>query len=259
MDDLLNIALKAAKAAGDVIMKYYDNYKITYKEDKSPLTSADLASNEQIFLWLSQTKIPICSEEAILEFSKRDYASKFWLVDPLDGTKEFIARNGQFCVCIALIEFGRPILSVIYAPQDDEIFYSSGNNLVYKNGEIVKTKSQGLNYIFSGNYSHSSFVDNIAFKFNLEIKRCGSALKFCKLAQGIAALYPRFYNSYIWDIAAGDFLLTQSGGMIFSLKTNESLKYDKENLKNDFFLALNSTQIPNLHNITKFIQDSITF
>ncbi|OCR87601.1 3'(2'),5'-bisphosphate nucleotidase CysQ [Campylobacter fetus] len=253
MQELLNLSLKAAKAAGKAILRHYDNYDVTIKNDNSPLTSADLASNEAIFKELESSGIPICSEEKILDYKKRDGNSKFWLIDPLDGTKEFIAKNGEFCVCIALIDCARPILSVIYAPTSDEMFYSMGGSKVYKNGEILNSSYSEQNYIISGNFSHSKSVDIIANHFRLGILRYGSALKFCRLSEGKADVYARFCGSSIWDIAAGEFLLKESGGIVVSLQDEKELRYDKEDLRNDYFLALSKKEIPNLKNYLEFI------
>lgn len=256
MNELLDLALLAAKAAGAAILKHYEKYEITYKSDHSPLTSADLAANEVIFKILEKSNIPVCSEEQILDFKFRDFNSKFWLIDPLDGTKEFIAKNGQFCVCIALIEFGRPVLGVIYAPCTDEIFYSVGEGKVYKNGEQISTKPNSKN-IISGNSSYSKRNELIATKFGLNIIKCGSAIKFCRLAEGGASVYARFCASCLWDTGAGEFLLEQSGGVMVSLNDFKPLNYAKSETKNDYFLALNSSQAPNLDEYLKFIKPLI--
>lgn len=256
MNELLNIALQAAKAAGAAILKHYDNYDLTYKSDHSPLTSADLEANKAIFKILEKSNIPICSEEQILDFKFRDFNSKFWLIDPLDGTKEFIAKNGQFCVCISLIEFGRPVLGVIYAPCNDEIFYSAGDAKVYKNGKQISTKLSSKN-IISGNSSYSKNSELIAAKFGLNTIKYGSAIKFCRLVEGGAEVYARFCDSCLWDTAAGDFLLEQSGGAMVSLSDFKPLNYAKQDLKNDYFLALNSLQVPNLDEYLKFIKPLI--
>ena len=255
MKEVMGIALLAAKAAGDAILKHYDNYDLTFKNDRSPLTSADLVANDAIFSYLEKTGIDICSEERILEYEKRDESSKFWLIDPLDGTKEFISKNGEFCVCIALIEFGRPVLGVIYIPFSNEMFYSSGNSKVYKNGFLISESLIQSNSLISGSHSYSQNTQAFADRFKFDIVKCGSAMKFCRLVEGKASIYPRFCNSSIWDIAAGDFLLSQSGGKVVSLKNHKELRYDNENLKNDYFLAVNKNLVPNLNSYLKFIQN----
>ena len=126
---MLNLARLAAISAGVQILRHYDDYEISYKSDNSPVTSADLSANEAILSTLSQSKIPICSEESLLSLDELVNLERFWLVDPLDGTKDFICKTGEFCVCIALIEHGRPILAVIYAPKFDEMYYSDGHGL----------------------------------------------------------------------------------------------------------------------------------
>ena len=129
MKELLKSAIQAAFDAGNEIIKHYDSYDLKYKSDNSPLTSADIAANEAIFSNLQKTKIPICSEEQILQDTD---ISTFWLVDPLDGTREFIQKNGQFCVCIALIQDFKPVLGVIFIPTKNEIFYTLKGQ-IYKN------------------------------------------------------------------------------------------------------------------------------
>lgn len=238
MSDNLKLAIEAAFKAGGEILRRYENYELSLKEDKSPLTSADLRANEAIFSVLSRSKIPICSEERVLEYRFRDESSRFWLVDPLDGTKEFIAKSGEFCVCIALIENSVPSLGVIFAPMRREIFYSCGDNKLYRNGQLLSPASSFVNVIISGNFSYSKKVKSIAEHFNLKIDKCGSALKFCYLASGRAGLYARFCGSSLWDTAAGDFLLSQSGGVTLSLANLKPLNYAKKSLENDYFIAI---------------------
>ena len=114
--DLINLAQRAAKAAGAEILRYYHegNFEVSTKEDNSPLTNADIAANDAIYFYLSQSGIDICSEEALLDPAKMSENDTFWLVDPLDGTKDFLARNGEFSVCIALIQKARPVFGLIY-------------------------------------------------------------------------------------------------------------------------------------------------
>lgn len=250
--ELLDIVLLACEDAGKKIMKIYESgdFSVQKKSDKSPLTTADLASNETLFSYLNKTGIEICSEESILDVNKRTNYSKFWLIDPLDGTKDFMAKNGEFSICVALIENAKPQLAVIYIPWTREVFYSAGENQVFKNGELLHP----TNYekaVISGHSSHSVSVDKICEHFGLERKKCGSAIKFCRLIEGKASLYPRFCASSIWDIAAGDYLLAQSGGAMVNMRTNEPFSYAKE-LKNDFFIAVNASQMQNLQTYLKF-------
>ena len=181
MSELLNLAIKAAISAGGEIMKFYSSnsqaLKVCPKDDSSPLTSADLAANEVILKELSKSGIKICSEESILQESDKD---EFWLVDPLDGTKEFLARNGEFCVCIALIKEARPVLGVIFIPVSKELFYADENGafkeILGANDEVVarddlNEKAKSLNnFIFSSRRGETKRVTLIRDSLNLEQK-----------------------------------------------------------------------------------------
>ncbi|CZE45904.1 3'(2'),5'-bisphosphate nucleotidase CysQ family protein [Campylobacter geochelonis] len=258
MKELLSLAVRAAKCAGEAILKHYQNYTLFQKSDKSPLTTADLAANDEIFKILSQTNIPICSEESILDDDLRLNLDKFWLVDPLDGTKEFIAQNGEFCVCIALIERGRPILGVIYIPIKDEIFYSCIGEKLYKNDEILKPLDKSPNLFLLGKHGNSKKGLSLANSLNLEPFRIGSAIKFCILSQNKASVYARFGASSIWDIAAGEFLLTQSGGVLIDLKTKKPPLYNQKNLINNPFIALDSNSLNLLNQSFEIIEKFAT-
>lgn len=255
MNELLQVAIKAARSAGDEIIKHYNNYELEYKSDNSPLTSADLAANEALFFWLSKTGISICSEENILPYEQRGENSTFWLVDPLDGTKQFIKKNGEFCVCVALIENGVPRMSVIYIPVSREIFYSSGNSMVYKNDVLLKTSNDGDNILISNSSLKDDLnVQKMITNFNLEHVTCGSAVKFCRLVEGSAGMYIRKKACNIWDIAAGDYLVRQSGGVLLNLDTNSIFNYNVENyLMNGNFIALNKNLFKNLNDYLSFL------
>lgn len=256
MKELLNLALLGSKRAGAKILSHYDNFQITQKQDKSPLTNADLAANDELFYWLSKSGYPICSEEQILSYKERKEAKRFWLIDPLDGTKEFIAKNGEFCVCVALIEDGLPILGVIYIPISDEIFYSFGDG-VYKN-EILLSK----NVTFSNSSEKIMLVGStkatksnlFAKEFGFSCQKLGSAIKFCRICEGKGLIYPRFGGASLWDIAAGDFLVRQSGGNLLSIKNEKMLRYDTESLNCDQFIAVNQNLTQNLEIYLKSAQ-----
>ena len=251
MQELLNLAISAAREAGKEILKHYEKFEIYEKEDKSPLTTADLAANEIILKILGKSWIPICSEESILSADERKNAEMFWLVDPLDGTKEFIARNGEFCVCIALIKAGRPILSAIYIPVSDELFYSKGENIVYKNGEILHKCDTTPNIFLLGKHGISKKKVDLAEIFGYEKKGIGSAIKFCRISENKAGAYARLGKCSLWDVAAGDFLVTQSDGTIIDLKTRELPRYDGESLINNPYLVLDRNNIKFLDEMLK--------
>lgn len=269
LSKLHDIAISAALAAGEAILAVYDKFELSLKSDSSPLTTADLVANQAIFTHLQSTQIPICSEEIILPFHMRNEDALFWLVDPLDGTKEFIARNGEFCVCIALIWHSRPILGVIYTPLSKEIYSSFVGAPVFRNFEKIgeyKENLQSLNLVnntlnldgsnilISGRSADMTQIENFAKEFNLNLATLGSAIKFSKLAIQEVGVFIRFYGSHIWDTAAGDFLLHQSGGIMLSLSTLKPLNYAKKITLNDSFIALSRSQKSNLKRYLEYIK-----
>ena len=269
LSKLHDIAISAALAAGEAILAVYDKFELSLKSDSSPLTTADLVANQAIFTHLQSTQIPICSEESILPFHMRNEDALFWLVDPLDGTKEFIARNGEFCVCIALIWHSRPILGVIYTPLSKEIYSSFAGAPVFRNFEKIgeyKENLQSLNLVnntlnvdssnilISGRSADMTQIENFAKEFNLSLATLGSAIKFSKLASQEVGVFIRFYGSHIWDTAAGDFLLHQSGGIMLSLSTLKPLNYAKKITLNDSFIALSRSQKSNLKRYLEYVK-----
>jgi 3'(2'), 5'-bisphosphate nucleotidase len=247
-----NIAIKA----GNKIMEFYNQKnEIIIKEDQSPLTKADIASNKIIFKELKNinSSISILSEETLVRWSERKNWNTYWLIDPLDGTKEFISRNGEFTVNIALIENHTPILGVIYAPALSVLYYGSKNCGSFKidcdakidsltNSIKIKTneKKDSDHFQVFESRSHSnqeftSWVKNNVHSYDL-VKR-GSSIKFCEIAEGKVDLYPRFGPTSEWDIAAGHIILTEAGGEIKNVNQNK-LKYNlKESLINPHFIA----------------------
>lgn len=269
LSKLHDTAISAALAAGEAILAVYDKFELSLKSDSSPLTTADLVANQAISTHLQSTQIPICSEESILPFHMRNKDALFWLVDPLDGTKEFIARNGEFCVCIALIWHSRPILGVIYTPLSKEIYSSFAGAPVFRNFEKIGEYKENLqslnlanntlnldgsNILISGRSADMTQIENFAKEFNLNLATLGSAIKFNKLASQEVGVFIRFYGSHIWDTAAGDFLLHQSGGIMLSLSTLKPLNYAKKITLNDSFIALSSSQKSNLKRYLEYIK-----
>lgn len=236
--ELFNLALRAAKAASSEILRYYNSseLQVEKKEDNSPLTNADIAANDAILFYLDNSGIPVCSEERLLKPSQMSLNDTFWLVDPLDGTKDFIKRNGEFCICIALIERGRPSFGLIYVPVSGEYFYTDSVFQAYNSTGLIHPE-KCVNSVISGHSSHSISVNKICEHFGLERLHCGSAIKFCRVAQGLAGVYPRFCGSSLWDIAAGDAIIKASGGGMYSIESGEELTYSGEKLKNDYFIA----------------------
>ena len=249
--EFLNIAIDAGKE----ILKFYDNeIIIKSKKDKSPITQADINSNNLIIsrLKIVETNIPILSEESLVDWSVRKTWNKYWLIDPLDGTKEFINRNGEFTVNIALIEKNHPIFGVIYAPAKSLLYYAIKNNGAFKTNtsskienldqfKIIKaneTKNDPIRVIGSRSHSNIEFTNWLENNLdNYELVKAGSSLKFCFLAEGGADIYPRLGPTSEWDIAAGHIILEEAGGAIKNINNNKILYNTKENVINPFFIA----------------------
>lgn len=246
----------AAADAALVINKIYDGeFEPVFKKDGSPVTQADILSSEIITKHLMNTGIPITSEESEHEdYSIRKGWSECWCVDPLDGTKEFVKRNGEFVINIALIRNQRPVFGLIASPVLDEVvFGSTETGVFYSELSNWKTESQWKKIhpteiinnpiVITCSRSHHSgsvlnFINAIKEKNqDVEFLRMGSAIKFFALAKGEADTYPRFAPTMEWDIAAGQAILEALGGCVIHCETNEPLIYNKENLKNPYFVA----------------------
>ena len=249
--EIVNISVDA----GEAILNYYnENVDVIYKDDESPLTKADLASHKIITDSIKKITpdIPILSEEEFIDWKIRKKWKKYWLIDPLDGTKEFIKKNDEFTVNIALIENNRPILGVIYTPALNELFYSIKNFGSYKiltkkklntlkeakRISINKKKSNKIKIVGSRSHSNPILDKWVNKNFNeFDILQKGSSLKFCLIAEGSADIYPRFGPTSEWDIAAGHIILEEAGGKLKSIDNKEILYNEKENILNPEFFA----------------------
>lgn len=229
------------KQSGSAIMDYFGSYEFTLKDDASPVTKADFASHALLTSSLKRVKnIPILSEENIIEYDVRKKWDEFWLIDPLDGTKEFINGDQEFCISVALIRQNHPIVGAIYAPALDEFFYAEkGVGFNQTSLHLHENHSKDSAYVIAvSRFHHSEKTEKFLSEHNLSnVKSIGSALKFCRLATGEIDLYPRFEGSKEWDIAAGHLILKESGGNIMDLKTNTEPVYNKPQLENNFFIA----------------------
>jgi len=262
MNENLKIAIEASLKAGEVIMQVYDTaFNVELKDDKSPLTEADKKANDIINSFLIPTEIPIISEEnKQTDYEVRKTWNTCWIVDPVDGTKEFIKRNGEFTVNIALVTDGKPVLGVIYVPAVKTLYYADVTN---EEGFKVQLEEHitSIDYILEhviplqpkaansnpvqvvGSRSHMSqdtldFVDTLKAKgSDVEIVSKGSSLKFCLVAEGNADVYPRFAPTMEWDTAAGQAICNAVGVEVISKETDKALLYNKENLLNPFFLV----------------------
>ena len=261
IEELLALAIKASLAAGTEIMQIYatDDFSVSFKEDSSPLTRADMASNEIICTHLSKTKYPILSEEGKhLPYTERSQWRTLWIVDPIDGTKEFINKNDEFTVNIALVHDETPIMGVIFVPAKQELYYADINSGAFKVTEISHFSSmegisrvaielplniQRENYTIVASRSHPSkeveaFIKQKEKEMGkLQLLSKGSSLKFCVIAEGTADCYPRFGPTMEWDTAAGQAICAASGATVIDIETNEPMKYNRENLLNNFFIV----------------------
>ena len=247
----INEIIAISKDAGKAILEVYgEEFTVDVKEDKSPLTAADKNANAVIEAGLlkSYPNIPILSEETKAEeFSIRKDWDFFWLVDPLDGTKEFIKRNGEFTVNIALIHKGRPVLGVIYVPVTEKVFYATKGkgSFCIENGETRKLQKAGITdgkISIAASRSHlnedtQAFVEEKKKDYEVNFISAGSSLKFCLVAEGKAHFYPRFAPTMEWDTGAGQIIAEESGATVTQHGSNKALEYNKENLLNPYFLV----------------------
>jgi len=249
VEDIKQIALDA----GVVIMEVYrdeESFGVTQKADDSPLTLADKRANDVICAGLKKItpNIPIISEEnKEIDYSERKNYSFAWLVDPVDGTKEFIKRNGEFTVNIALIKDGKIVLGVVYVPVTEELFWAYQNGGAYltsKGSEAQKLdapmfsmKDEGISVVCSRSHLNEETAAFINKLDNPNKVSKGSSLKFLILAQGGAHVYPRLAPTMEWDTGAAQIVLEEAGGKIINVETNLPLDYNKENLRNPHFIA----------------------
>ncbi len=261
MKQHLEKAIEAAIAAGREIMEVYreEDFQVEIKSDDSPLTLADKRANDTINEFLKPSGIPIISEENIeIPFEKRRGWEQCWIIDPLDGTKEFIKKNDEFTVNIALISDGRPELGVIYAPALNLLYFSIASekksfratvnnesnleDVINSAEEIQPGKNSGVIKVV-GSRSHMNeetqlFIDELKEKYDrVEVVSKGSSLKFCLLAEGNAQYYPRFGPTMEWDTAAGQAICEAVGVTCVFNDSGESISYNRENLRNGNFSA----------------------
>lgn len=260
MKEYLLLAIKAAILAGEAIMAVYNrDFIVDFKADQSPLTEADRLGDKIIHTSLSGT-FPIISEESkTLPFEVRKEWNQCWLVDPLDGTKEFIKRNGEFTVNIALIEHGVPKLGVVYLPVTKVVYFGSdetgsfmidGSSIKEEDIDKIISNSKKLSeiampetYTIVASRSHMSaetedFINGCREKFGeVEMISKGSSIKLCLVAEGKANVYPRIAPTMEWDTAAAHAVAKYAGCSVLNFDTREELTYNKENLLNPYFIV----------------------
>ncbi len=232
---------RLAQTAGREINAIYQSrdWTVSLKEDSSPVTEADLRANEIIVNGLAKiSDDPVISEEGGHELITTH--PRFWLVDPLDGTRDFVARRDTFVVCIALIEKNEPILGVIHSPVTDELWWAiKGQGAFGPAGSLMNTRTDSLNMAAVGSRSvPSQRMQTLLEEFKVtRVEHFGSALKFCKMAEGHYDLYPRLGPMMEWDTAAGQIIAEEAGCKVIDLSTGERLRYGKPGLANHGFVC----------------------
>lgn len=254
---LLAQITRIARQAGAAILEIYANeadFQVEHKADSSPLTIADRTANGIICRALEGLPVqyPIISEENKLQpYSERQHFSKAWLVDPLDGTKEFVKRNGEFTVNIALINEGEIELGVVYVPVFDEMFYAAkGEGAFWEKGGDVEPlqaqafsmKDQGLKIVCSRSHMNPETEAFVAELDTPELVSKGSSLKFLLVAQGQAHVYPRMGPTMEWDTGAAQIIVEEAGGQVLDQNTQAPMRYNKENLLNPYFVVYGRRQ-----------------
>jgi 3'(2'), 5'-bisphosphate nucleotidase len=254
-------AITAALEAGKAILEIYHSgeFDVEIKGDNSPLTKADTTSHNVIISFLTKTNIPVLSEEGkAIAYEERKNWNQLWIVDPIDGTKEFIKRNGEFTVNIALIEDQLPLIGVIFVPVTGELYFSSKEMGAYKvvvdldnfdietlisNGNKLPLEREDNTFTIVASRSHMSAetetyvqeMRDIHGEVNLISK--GSSLKLCMVAEGTADCYPRFAPTMEWDTAAGQAICEHAGFKVIDWGTKENMLYNREELLNNWFLV----------------------
>ncbi|WP_457567747.1 3'(2'),5'-bisphosphate nucleotidase CysQ [Desulfurobacterium sp.] len=267
MRDLLFTAITTALKSGEAILSVYKrDFSVEEKADRSPLTEADRISHRIIVSHLPD--YPVLSEEGKeIPYERRRMWERFWLVDPLDGTKEFIKKNGEFTVNIALVERGRPVLGVVYAPVVRTLYYGAegmgafkvekGNfsfleetispqefwNEIEKLAVRLPVEEKREEVVVVASRSHrnpetEAFIKRIEERFGtVKTVSRGSSLKLCLVAEGKADIYPRIAPTMEWDTAAGQAVVEASGGRVVDYERGEPLVYNKRNLLNPYFIV----------------------
>jgi 3'(2'), 5'-bisphosphate nucleotidase len=242
------------KNAGKEILRIYHNgdFQTRLKEDQSPVTIADIASDSIIKKGLKEItpSVPVFSEETKeIAYEIRSSWNPLWILDPLDGTKEFIGLNGEFCICLALVKDGKPFAGFIYAPITNEFWYALSDKGAYKIEaercyKLPLHVHEGPVVIIASRSHHSKneeiWIENFQKKHDSIISIQGSAIKFCRIAEGNADIYPKFGLINEWDVAAGNIIVEESGGKMVELLTGLSPCYNKKDYVQPHFIVTGS-------------------
>ncbi|MGM0452498.1 MAG: 3'(2'),5'-bisphosphate nucleotidase CysQ [Thermodesulfobacteriota bacterium] len=262
----LKTAIRAAIDAGNAALEVYENdIEVEEKADHSPLTLADQRAHDIIMDYLQPFDIPVLSEEgAAVDYAQRKLWQRLWIVDPLDGTKEFIKKNGEFTINIALVDRQRPVIGVIFVPVLDRLYFAAETLGAYRmdrkdlfpdgpeDFEAMIRAAQPLPlgppdtsrpYTIVGSRSHATpeleaFVAEKRQQHDtVEFISAGSSLKLCQVAEGFADIYPRLGPTMEWDTAAGQAVAEQAGTAVYLYESGRPLTYNKEDLKNPWFIV----------------------
>lgn len=245
---LLDAVAALSRTAGDAILAIYrQDFAVTQKTDDSPVTAADLAAHHLIFDGLTALTpgVPVVSEEGLIPAAEvRAMWSRYWLVDPLDGTREFIAKNGEFTVNIALVENGRPVLGVVLAPALDLLYAAAEGAGAWREEAgarmplAVRRWPEKPVLMLSRAHPDPDAAARLAKLGEYEAMQVGSSLKFCRIAEGVADAYPKFASIWFWDTAAAQCVLEQAGGVALSLEDFAPLRYAPDSsLRTPSFIA----------------------
>ncbi|SMO50864.1 3'(2'),5'-bisphosphate nucleotidase [Saccharicrinis carchari] len=262
MDSLLHTAIKASVAAGKAILEVYEseNFGVEAKADSSPLTLADRAAHDIIEAYLLKSNIPILSEEGKHEgYDTRKKWEQLWIVDPLDGTREFVKKTGEFTVNIALINNGLPVLGVVFVPVSAVLYYAvkdegafkvtlekdwgSTEDVQFLHSQRLPLCNKNEKFRIVASVSHRSaetnqFIGALEKKFGqAEVVSVGSSIKLCKVAEGSADVYPRMGPTMEWDIAAGQAIAEAAGAHVTDWDTGSRMVYNKASLYNNWFVV----------------------
>lgn len=244
INKLLSFGKDLSKEVCDIQTKGFETLQ---KKDKSPLTEADLHSNKRIreFLFANSDVTNIISEEdKSIDYQKRSNWEYYWMIDPIDGTKEFVKGGDDFCINIALCKGEEPVFGYVACPKKKDQYYAIQGRGAFKNGERIHcTKESSRDPIrVVASKSHlnedtKNFIEELKTQYRVELLNIGSSLKFCLIAEGKADIYPRFGPTMEWDTCAPQIIAEESGADVFADTTNKPLTYNKENLLNPYFIV----------------------
>ena len=254
IDSLLSFGAELSK---EVVQIQERGFKTTEKSDSSPLTEADLHSNKRIreFLFANTDVANIISEEdKEVSYEQRKDWDYYWMIDPIDGTKEFVKGGDDFCINIALCNGDRPVFGYVACPKKSDQYFAIEGRGAFKNGERIYAKhsinpqTNLVKVVASKSHMNektSEFISNLEKIYKVETLNVGSSLKFCLVAEGEAHIYPRFGPTMEWDTCAPQIIAEESGANVFVANNMSALKYNKQNLLNPFFIVAAKTFNPN--------------